>query len=164
MRTANRRKSDYIVLALCELFGFCWMYLYFSIQCTSMKIVIWVVWLELQIKCGWACLECWYWECLLLRCKCICVVKPCLCRECKSFYSLVPIENACWHNLSAFTFSASLPVKEFMDYILCMHTFPFLGSLHVQEKNEKKKISSGNRVPLGKTEQNRATSRAEQSI
>ena len=60
-----------------------------------------------------------YWECLLLWCKCICIAKLCLCRQRNSFYSLVPIENAFWCNLSAFTFSASLPLNECLwDYIL----------------------------------------------
>ena len=77
-----------------------------------MKIVIWVVWLELQIKRGWACLECWYWECLFLRCNCICIVKPCLYRKRKSFYSFVRTENAFWCNVRVFTFSASLPLNE----------------------------------------------------
>ena len=113
-----------------------------------MKIVIWVVWLELQIKRGWACLECWYWECLLLRCKCIYIVKPCLCRERNSFYSLVPIENTFWCNLSAFTFSASLPLNECLWITFsaslslflsrCMHTFQFLVCLRDQEKRKKK--------------------------
>ena len=106
-----------------------WLYVNFLVfvECTcnslSMKIVIWVVWLELQIKRGWACLECWYWEWLLLRCKCICIVKPCLCRERKSFYSLVPIEIAFWCNLSAFTFSVSLPVNDclWITFCACTH-------------------------------------------
>ena len=111
-----------------------------------------------------------YWECLLLRCKCICIVKPCLCRERNSFYSLVPIEFAFWCNLSAFTFSASLPLNECLWITFstslslflskCMHTFQFLVCLHVQEKKkkgipsewfedcakQKKKIPSGTRV------------------
>ena len=154
MRTANRRKSDYVALALCELFGFCWKYLYFSIQCTSMKIVIWVVWLGLQIKCGWACLECWYWECLLLRCKCICIIKPCLCRECKSFYSLVPIKNACWRNLSAFTFSASLPVNDclWITFCACTH-FSFWAPCMSRKKMKRKKFPmNGLRTEKSKTE------------
>ena len=123
-----------------------------------MKIVIWVVWLELQIKHGWACLECWYWECLLLRCKCICIVKPCLCRECKSFYSLVPIKNACWRNLSAFTFSASLPVNEclWITFCACTH-FSFWAPCMSRKKMKRKKFPmNGLRTEQSKAEQNRA--------
>ena len=135
-----------------------------------------------------------YWECLLLRCKCICIVKLCLCRERNSFYNLVPIENAFWCNLSAFTFSASLPLNEglwitfsaslYLFLSKCMHTFQFLVCLHVQEKKKKKSqflvcqfcTSRGKKknpsgtlvyetwVPLGKTEQNRAISWPKQSI
>ena len=93
-----------------------------------------------------------YWECLLLRCKCICIVKLCLCRERNSFYNLVPIENAFWCNLSAFTFSASLPLNEglwitfsaslYLFLSKCMHTFQFLVCLHVQEKKKKSQWNS----------------------
>ena len=88
-----------------------------------------------------------YWECLLLWCKCICIVKLCLCRERNNFYNLVPIENAFSCNLSAFTFSASLPLNECLWIIFsaslslflnrCMHIFQFLVCQHVQGKKKK---------------------------
>ena len=118
-----------------------------------------------------------YWECVLLQCKCICIVKLCLCRERNSFYSLVLIENAFWCNLSAFTFSASLPLNECLWITFpaslslflsrCMHTFQFLVCLHVQEKNKNKFPSEKNflvsSLPIEqfcKTEQSLSLNRA----
>ena len=87
-----------------------------------------------------------YWECLLLWFKCIYTVKLCLCRKCNSFYSLVPIENAFWCNLSAFTFSSSLPLNEclWITFLAslslflssCVHTLQFLVCPYVQEKKK----------------------------
>ena len=151
-----------------------------------MKIVIWVVWLELQIKRGWACLECWYWECLLLRCKSICIVKPCLCKE-RNSYSLVSIKNAFWCNLTAFTFSVSLLVTKCLWITFCATILACPGKTNkyknpqwmvwglsnyhsrAKQNKKKKKFPSGSRVyktrvPLEKTEQNRATSQTKQSI
>ena len=87
-----------------------------------------------------------YWECLLLWCKCIYIVKLCLCRERNNFYSLVPIENAFWCNLSAFTFLASLPLNECLWITFsaslslflsrCVHTLQFLVCPYVQGKKK----------------------------
>ena len=102
-----------------------------------------------------------YWECLLLWCKCICIVKLCLCRQRNSFYSLVPTENVFWCNLSAFTFSASLPLNECLwDYILNfsisvsqqVHAHILVSGVPACLGKKKKKNFPKTRVPLGKTE------------
>ena len=99
----------------------------------------------------------------MLRCKCICIGKPCFCREHKSFYSLVPIESAFWCTLSAFTFSASLPLNEclwitfpaisqFLVYLFSSFVCPgfpsfwFTYSTVLYVQGSKKKLPSRTRV------------------